>query len=487
MEALAALARWAATRPNGVAVMAGARRTIWQELEARVLSYAEGLTLGGIGPGDRVAVLVPPGADLLAIVYACLRIGAVAVLADPGLGIRRLGRLLGGSGAVAFIGVPLAYLARCAAQITGLRLRACTVAWPGCVPLSAWRARRPRSTLLPAVPDDAPGLVLYTSGATGDPKGITVSRSTLDAQARALCQLTALGPEDVLLAILPAMLLIGPFAGCTVRIPGRRRDLDRDLAGSSHSFGSPAVWGPLADRLERRGLRLPELRCLLFGGCAIDPELIRRWRGLAPRAMLASVYGATEGVPVCWATADELLALDGEGTLIGRPGDGAALRLEPMGLAGAAGKLLVRGPVMAGEGWIDLGDLARQDGTGRWWFLGRASERVECAGKIWTTVPVERAFQHPLVRRVALVGIGARPAQTPVLVIEPCRWPWTRRGAQQVVQAVIGAAGGLAVELGLTPERVLLRRRLPVDARHRAKILRHELARWAARRLGAAR
>lgn len=485
MQAIASLLRWARERPDDVAITRDGRVTTWRELLEQVRGVACGLQRRGIVPGDRVAMLVPPSKNLLAVTYACLVIGAVPVFLDPGLGLVRLLRLLRSSGAVAFVGTPVAHVLRHLMGVPGLRLIVSTRPWPGCTSLR--RLAHASQELPPVVVDmNAPGLVLYTSGATGEPKGVTVSRATLDAQAQALCQLAGLDSTAVLLAVLPAMLLIGPASGCITRIPVRRRDLADDLVASTHSFGSPAVWGPLASELERVGRTLPGMRCLLFGGCAIDPTLIRRWRALAPQAALASVYGATEGVPLSWAFAEELLASDGEGTLIGRPSPGIDWELVPVGTTAELCSIRVRGSVVAGGSWIDLGDLVRCDDAGRWWFLGRTSERVECDGQTWATVLVEERFRHPLVRRVALVGVGERPQQMPVLVIEPQRWPWTRRAATAIIAATLATDGELTQALGLTPERVLLRRRLPVDARHRAKILRHELAAWAAERLPAA-
>jgi olefin beta-lactone synthetase len=117
--------------------------------------------------------------------------------------------------------------------------------------------------------------------------------------------------------------------------------------------------------------------------------------------------------------------------------------------------------------------------------MGRVSERVEAFGSIWPSVPTEARFRHDLVRQVALVGIGERPQQTPVLVIEPRQWPRTRRAATALIDATLAAGGSHTQELALTRTRVLLRRRIPVDPRHRAKILRNALSVWAAKRISA--
>ena len=76
----------------------GARRVSWRLLDDRVRRIAAGLHRIGVRKGDRVSLLVPPGPTLSAVVYACLRIGAVVVVADAGLGIRGLTRAVRGAG-----------------------------------------------------------------------------------------------------------------------------------------------------------------------------------------------------------------------------------------------------------------------------------------------------------------------------------------------------------------------------------------------------
>jgi olefin beta-lactone synthetase len=484
MKALSALRQWAHEFPHETAIVDGERRITWESLAGSTWQYARGLQRRGILPGDRVAILVPPGDAMLAVTYGCLAIGAVPVFLDPGLGLWRLMHLLKKSGAVAFIGSPLAQAVRSLIRIPSLRVVVCTTCWPGAISLRSLAVSSDADPVVTIV-GEAPGLVLYTSGATGASKGITVSRATLDAQVQALSALAELTHQSVLLAVLPAMALIGPAAGCTTRIPRGPLQLAEDLALSTHSFGSPAVWGPLADSLESRGVTLPQVRCLLFGGCAIDPALIRRWQALTPNAQLASVYGATEGVPLSWANAQDLLTKVGQGTLIGRPGPGVEFACDASSAQASFGALRVRGSVVASDSWIEIGDLAQRDATGDWWFMGRVSERVEAFGSIWPSVPTEARFRHDLVRQVALVGIGERPQQTPVLVIEPRQWPRTRRAATALIDATLAAGGSHTQELALTRTRVLLRRRIPVDPRHRAKILRNALSVWAAKRISA--
>lgn len=479
MKVLEIFHQHAVERPDQPAIICRGVTTSFGDLARMIREIAAGLLHSGCGEGQRLGMLLPPSAELVAVAFAALSVGAVPVFVDPGLGLRRLRQLLATSGAAMVVGTPLTLTA--AIGILPAARRLCTHAWTGKQTLAQLRRH---GEIVPSttISGNAPGIMLHTSGATGVPKAITIARDTLDAQAAALCALAELGPGCTLLTILPAMLLIGPAAGCTCRVPGPRRQLAEDLAASTHSFGSPAVWGPLAELLAHQKRHLPELRCLLFGGCAVPRALLERWRHVAPNARLASVYGATEGIPVCVAWADKLPDphTHDEGTCLGYVTGNCELELKPLAGLADGGEIRVRGPVMAACGWQSLGDLGRRDHEGRWWYLGRAAEAVSWAGALWPTEPVETAFQNGLLTTaVALVNPDGRP----LLVVEPRCWPLSRSGRSTLIAEVLAQDPALVSRLALNPKRVLLRRVLPRDVRHRAKILRGELATWAAARL----
>jgi acyl-CoA synthetase (AMP-forming)/AMP-acid ligase II len=138
--------------------------------------------------------------------------------------------------------------------------------------------------------------------------------------------------------------------------------------------------------------------------------------------------------------------------------------------------------------WHRMGDLGRLDDEGRLWFCGRKADRIEAKeGALYTTC-VEPAFEaHPEVARAAVVGVGARPRQRPVLVVEPAagRFPRTASARADLTEALRVLGDLHAKKTGSVPVRdVLFHRALPLDVRHNAKILRHELVAWAARRVG---
>ena len=128
-----------------------------------------------------------------------------------------------------------------------------------------------------------------------------------------------------------------------------------------------------------------------------------------------------------------------------------------------------------------MGDLAWFDDDGRLWFCGRKSQRVETrSGPIYTE-QVEPIFNtHPTVRRSALVGVGERGTQRPVLCVEV--HPGRRADAALREELLAMARTYRHTQ---TIETVLFHPRFPVDIRHNAKIGRETLAHWASKKLGA--
>ena len=522
------LARAAAETPEAIAVhLARGGSISCGALHERTGRLAAGLRRLGVAPGDRVLLMVRPSIDFVAAAYAVMRLGATAVFIDPGLGRRHLLACAAEVKPRALVAVRLLHLLR-ALRPRALASVAISVSdgrWPGAVPLASLRGDPP---LYDDVPRDAadPAIISFTTGSTGAPKGVVLPHGVLHAQVRAFRELTRVERGDVVLAILPVMLLLAPGLGCPVVLPEldashpARVDaaaLARTIRrfGVTHSFGSPAVWRALVEAIESDAAltgALATMRCLMMGGAPIDPTLLARARALLGSGDAHTPYGATEAVPVTSATAEEILAEaargpEGRGALVGRPLAGAEVRIVPLDdgpLAagcpsvprGEVGEIAVRGGVVsrgyferpeadalaripdaAGE-WHRMGDVGRLDAEGRLWFCGRKAERVESEGQVMHTACVEPLLAHEGALRVALVGVGARPQQRAVLVVEPAR-RLGRSERRRVAEALLARAAAL----GLPIRDVLWRRTLPVDARHNAKVLRGELARWAATRL----
>ncbi|MBP8256433.1 MAG: AMP-binding protein [Opitutaceae bacterium] len=383
--------------------------------------------------------------------------------------------------------------------------------------------------------------ILFTSGSTGAPKGVCYTHGMFDAQVTMIRDAYAIEPGEIDLPLLPVFALFNPALGMTTVVPeinpGRPSKLNPAAIvrairqeGITNSFGSPTLWRIIAEHAAARSIALPSLRRVLCAGAPVPPVLWELARDLLPNGQLHSPYGATEALPVSTISGDEVLAgtasltREGAGTCVGHPMRGShhdplrvkILRITDGPIAsmetavecapGEIGEIVVNGPPVtqsydglpvsntlakipetsenseARPRWHRMGDCGYLDGSGRLWFCGRRVERVVTTGGIFFTEQVEPIFnQHPSVRRSALVGVGPRDRQQPIVVVE--LKPGAKRSASFERDLRAWALEQTArVDLRQI-HTILIHPGFPVDVRHNAKIHRLTLARWAGKRL----
>lgn len=496
-----------------VADLAGRHRIDFATFAARVDGVAAALVRRGLAPGDRVAMLTPPGIDLLIAVYGVWRAGGVTVIADRGLGLGGLGRAVASARPAWTIGPRRA-------QVASTILR-----WaPRASHLdpSVLAGEERGSTALPPEPDaDAPAAILFTSGATGPAKGVRYRHGQLAAQRDALATTYDITDADRLVAAFAPFALYGPALGvptaltdCDVTRPGSLTADALDEAcreiGATMAFASPAALSNVVETAAAAGSLdgVAALRLVFSAGAPVPAETLHAFATCAPRASIRTPYGMTEALPV----ADIDLAGidrahtdgDGRGVCVGVPVAGAEVRIacldfDPMAGVpdpvppGETGEILVRAPWVSqgylgrweterrarpGGGWHRSGDVGHLDPAGRLWVEGRSVHVIDTSQGIVTPVPVERAVERALapsgsVRtgRVAAVGVGPAGCQQVVVVIEQA----DRR--DDVAGRELAAAVRAVVDVSVAA--VLVTDQLPVDIRHNAKIDRSAVAEWA--------
>jgi acyl-CoA synthetase (AMP-forming)/AMP-acid ligase II len=502
----------------------------FRQLDQESDSAAGYFAQAGISEGARVLLAVRSGHDLIVGMFALLKLGAIPVAIDPGMGWSAFLDCVRRSRPTALVGI------RTASLLSRLPFAAFrTLSHRVTVGNSAWRQAL-ATTGQPARPiahaqSDTLAAILFTSGSTGAPKGVCYTHGMFDAQIKLVRSTYGIRPGETDMAMLPLFALFNPALGTTTVTP--LLDPSKPLAADpaplvaaliaekvTSSFGSPAIWGKVADHCEARGLKLPDLRRLLIAGAPVSGELLAQLRIIAPHCVTHTPYGATECLPVTTITADELLgearqlALRGQGTCVGRPVSGVEIRViretdgpiltlaEAQPCApGEIGEIIATGPSVTreydglpeatrlakiadgGRVWHRMGDLGSLDASGRLFFFGRRVEKVRAAEGELPTESLEPAFrQHPQVFRCALIGLGAAPHQTPALVVEP------RAGAFPADEAARARFVAELRELArINPpadrvQHIVFQRALPVDVRHNAKIHRLQLAKeWTSR------
>lgn len=509
------------------------------ELELITSSIAAGLQQMGVKPGMRIVLLVRFGADFIALVFALLKIGAVIVLVDPGMGRRNLLRCLQATDPDGFIAIPIAHCFRrmFASRFPRAKLNVTVGPTFGILPKPTLRqllGTPPSSFEPPATTQDTQAAIIFTTGSTGPPKGVLYTHRTFNSQVDAIAKHYGIQPGGKDLSGFPLFGLFNAVMGTTTVIPDmdptRPADVDPprlldaiDQWKINQAFGSPALWTAVSRFAADHKRKVSSLKLVLSAGAPVPPRVLESMRYLLPAdAQMHTPYGATESLPVASIESNEILTelaaktQHGAGTCVGRKFEGIQWQViaiddgplptidqvQPLPL-GQIGELMVCGDVVTlryvtrtdqndlhkvqdGQRvWHRMGDVGYLDQEGRFWFCGRKSHRVRTDRGNLFTEPCEAIFnQHPYVHRAALVGIGPSHDQTPVMIAET--WPEHRPKHSVARDHLIAQLRAVGSKNPLTEhiEHILIYPgRLPTDIRHNSKIFREQLAPWAAKQL----
>jgi acyl-CoA synthetase (AMP-forming)/AMP-acid ligase II len=502
----------------------------FRQLDRESDCFAHGLVQAGITRGTRTIVMLRPSLEFFALTFAMLKVGAVPVMVDPGMGVRRMLSCLRESRAQALIGIPPAHVLRILCprffkeiQTTitvGLRWF-----WTG-LTIKDIRALPWQPFSIANTGKDELAAILFTTGSTGPAKGALYTHGIFDAQVRYIKAQFAITPDEIDLPTFPLFALFDPALGMTAVIP----DMDPTRPagvnpqkiieaivnqGVTNMFASPALLERVGRYGKAKGIRLPSLKRVITAGAPAAPASIERFSSmLESEGEIHTAYGATEAMPVSSFGSNEILAETGDlsrqgyGMCVGRPIQGVDLKIikisdDPIAHwsdalvveKGEIGEIVVQGEIVTsgyfkrpnhdklskisddGPLWHRMGDLGWQDNKGRIWFCGRKSHRVITSDNTLYTIPCEAIFNnHAAVFRSALVGVGAAPNQQPVVCIE---LDPEYKGADFdiIVQELLA----LAQDNPLTEklDTFLHHPGFPVDVRHNSKIFREKLAVWA--------
>lgn len=541
-EPLAELAAGAAGGDTAVAEMAAdgsvSRSLSWLELEQQIAAVANGLRQAGVRTGSRVSLMVPPGVDLTVVLYACLRLGAVVVVADAGLGTRGLSRAVKGSVPDFLIGIDKALAAASVLGWPGRRIsvrdlppaRRRLLAVETSLAALARQGKLPTPVLQDPDPD-APAAVLFTSGSTGPAKGVVYTQRRLTAMRDTVAATLGIRPGARLVAGFAPFALLGPALGAVSVTPAMDVTAPRTLTARALAdaaaaidatvvFASPAALrNVLATRigLGQAGQQaLGRVELLLSAGAPVAETLLAEMQRLLPHASLHTPYGMTEALPVTDISFEQIRAAAadaaaghtagaGNGVCVGRPVHGARVAVIPLAADGtAAGNTPVTEPGVTGEilvsaphvkesydrlwltqresirtaGWHRTGDVGHFDSAGRLWVEGRLAHVVTAPDAVVTPVGAEQAIERVAgVGLAAVVGVGPSGTQAVVAVVETL--PQARRAGPAAPQLAARVREAARTQ-GVSVSAVLVVPFQPTDIRHNAKIDRTRLSRWAA-------
>lgn len=445
--------------PHRTAIVAARRfsrelvRLSYVQLGEYVDRFAGALLELGVGRTQVVAVQLPNWWQFTALALACARIGAIIAPIPPDYRRRELEFILRRTEACLYIG-PAAWsgfshrdmMRELAPQLAALRGQVFldvqgTLAdgefdFDDWFIARKWEARHGAAELdgLQALPDDVFN-VLYTSGTTGEPKGVLHSHNTNYAITRSLSETMLLGADDVisLPSILTAssgftyLFLMPVLLGLTaVYMDVADPDLHLDLVqahGVTFMYGLPTYFLNMIAAQRRRPRQVGSLRRIATGSIPVPPHLITEVREVFG-VRLHTLWGMTENGAVTITRDDD--PPDWPANSDGRPVPWMQTKILPAAaedgtpFPDGAGRLVVRGAnqclgyfkradlyaaCVDAEGWFDTGDLARDDGRGGIRIVGRLKDVIFRYGLKIPVVEVESAlYSHPKVAEVAVVG-----------------------------------------------------------------------------------
>ncbi len=350
----------------------------------------------------------------------------------------------------------------------------------------------------PRFDETTAAVLCYTSGTTGDPKGVLYSHraQVLHAFATALPDTFGLAESESVMPVVPMFHVnawgvpyAAPLTGTRLVMPGPRLDGASlaeliDSEGVTLSLGVPTVWLGLLNHLRESGRRLPTLRRLVIGGAATPRSMIEGFQtefGIEVRV----AWGMTEMTPLGTVNTlkakhralpeaervtlqtkagrvifgVEMKVVDDHGNTLPRDGK-------------SAGQLKVRGPWVCNgyyrldhsaahdaEGWFATGDVATLDSDGFMQITDRSKDMIKSGGEWISSIELENfAMGHPEVLQAAAIGVpDEKWGERPILIVVP------RPGTAPEPASILGYFEGRLPKWCI-PDRVEVVDSLPLGA-----------------------
>jgi len=488
-------------------------RTTYGELWTRAKQASHALKDAGIGPGDRVATLAWNTARHMEVWFGAMAIGGVLHTLNPRLLPEQIAWIATHAGdRILFVDttfVPI--VEKIAGQMPSIeryviltdRAHMPQTSLPNAVAYEDFIAGRPTDTKWGGFDENTAAGLCYTSGTTGNPKGVLYSHRSNMMHAFAANQGDAFGlrARDVVLPVVPmfhanawALTFIGPMAGAKMVMPGAKLDgqsiyelLEEERV--TFTAAVPTVWLMLLSHLRDNKLKLSTLKRVVIGGSAV-PEAILRAFEEDYGVEVVHAWGMTEMSPMgtlcTMGPTEEAMSHDERIKLKLKQGKTPfTVEMKIVDDAGADlprdgetfGRLLVRGPsvskayfknegarnpdgtVLDVDGWFDTGDVATICPQGFMTITDRAKDVIKSGGEWISSIDIENiAVGAPGVANAAVIGIyHPKWDERPLLIVQP------KPGETPIREAILKYLEG-KIAKWWTPDDVVFVDSIPLGA-----------------------
>ena len=444
--------------------------TTYKEIRQRALKVAQRLIKEGIKKGDRVATLAWNTARHLEAWYGILGAGCVYHTVNPRLFAEQIIYIVNhAEDKMIFVDLTFVpVLEKLADKLPTLKkyivltdkAHMPQTSLPNAVAYEDWIAEADGNFKWVEVEENDAAGMCYTSGTTGNPKGVVYSHrsNTLHALAAAVPDVLGLSGRDVVLTVVPlfhanswSLAFSAPMTGASLIMPGAKLDGASiyellDMYKVTVTAAVPTVWMMLLAHLEQNNLKLPHLNRVLIGGSACPRAMMKKFQD-EYGVQVTHAWGMTEMSPI--GTAGSLKAdvahLTGDAELDVKEKQGFSIFTVEMKITDDEnnelpwdgvkfGRLKVRGPAVASayfkneggnildkDGFFDTGDVATIDPMGYMKITDRAKDVIKSGGEWISSIDLENvAVGHPDVAEAAVIGI-AHPKwdERPLLIVIP--------------------------------------------------------------------
>jgi len=432
------LAESAVRHADRTAVVLGDLRLTYAQLWGHTKQYAQVLRDNGVGPGDKVALLLPNTPHFPLSYFGTLALGAVAVPVHALLKAEEIQYVLEDSGAKVLVcAAPLLGEGAKGAELAGIPVLGVMDGGDASIERIDNKAFevQPIEAIVPREPDDT-AVILYTSGTTGQPKGAEITH--LNVMMNVVASSTTafdIGPDDVVLGCLPLFHTFGQtccmntafFVGASVvllpRFDGAQALELLEKEKCTIFMGVPTMYVGLLEAAKTSDLR-PKLKSAMSGGAALPVPVLERFHEVFGTQVLEG-YGLTETSPV--ATFNQVSFEPKPGTVgkaiwgveveVAKAEVDESIELLP---TGELGEIVVRGHnVFKGylnkpeatraaivDGWFRTGDLGTKDEDGYVSIVDRKKDMVIRGGyNVYPREVEEALLRHPAVGQVAVFAL----------------------------------------------------------------------------------